>query len=358
MRPTSRAPGPTSAARSRRSASRRPTSPAPRRRVSALLRRPLPVGVAALARARDRELAGRRVGGDGRAAADGGAVADLHRRHQDDVAADVGVGADGGAVLVRAVVVGGDRAGAVVDPLADVGIAEVGEVVGLGAAAEGRVLDLDEVADVDLGAELGAAAQAGERTDDRACADARAEGLAVDVGVGPQGRAGGDAGVADDAVGADASPSSPSSTSPSKMQPTSISTSLPQASLPRRSKRAGSARRTPSFISRSAARRWKRRSRSASCDRAVDAEHLGLARGARSPTTGMPLGDGEGDDVGQVVLAGGVVVLQAPPASASAPRSARPSRRCRSRRSRAAPRSRPSPRRSRRPRRRGAAIRP
>ena len=91
------------------------------------------------------------------------------------VAADVGVGADRRAVLVRAVVVGGDAAGAVVDALADVGIADVGEVVRLRARRQRRCLDLDEVADVDVGAEHRAAAQAAERADDRAGADARAE---------------------------------------------------------------------------------------------------------------------------------------------------------------------------------------
>ena len=71
---------------------------------------------------------------DGRAAADGGAVAERHRRHQHAVAADVHVGADHGAVLVGAVVVGGDAAGAEVDALAHRGVAQVGQVVGLGAA--------------------------------------------------------------------------------------------------------------------------------------------------------------------------------------------------------------------------------
>ena len=88
---------------------------------SGLLRldRPFPVVQAGLARARHRQLAGRRVLGDRRAAADGGAVADRHRRHQHAVAADVHVVADHRAVLVGAVVVGGDAAGAVVDALAD-----------------------------------------------------------------------------------------------------------------------------------------------------------------------------------------------------------------------------------------------
>ena len=71
------------------------------------------------------------------------------------------VGADDGAVLVGAVVVGSDAAGAEVDALADRGVAQVGQVVGLGTARQGAVLDLDEVADVDLGPEIGAGAQPG-----------------------------------------------------------------------------------------------------------------------------------------------------------------------------------------------------
>ena len=89
---------------------------------------------AACLRARHRQLAGRRVLADRRAAADRRAVADRHRRDQHAVAADVHVVADHGAVLVGAVVVGGDAAGAVVDALADRRVAEVGQVVGLGAA--------------------------------------------------------------------------------------------------------------------------------------------------------------------------------------------------------------------------------
>src|SRR4029079_18469674 len=103
------------------------------------------------------------------------------------VAADVRVGADRRAVLVGAVVVGGDAAGAVVDARPDVAVAEIGEVIGLRAFAQRRVLDLDEVADVDVGAEHGAAAQAAVRADDGARADAGAERLAVDVRVGTNG---------------------------------------------------------------------------------------------------------------------------------------------------------------------------
>ena len=54
------------------------------------------------------------------------------------------------AVLVGAVVVGGDRTGAVVHPRAHGGVAQVSEVVGLGALAQSGVFHLDKVADVRL----------------------------------------------------------------------------------------------------------------------------------------------------------------------------------------------------------------
>ena len=74
-------------------------------------------------------------------------------------------GADRRAVLVDAVVVGGDRGGAEVRALADVGVADVGEVRDLGARADVGVLDLDERADLRALAQDGAGAQVGERAD-------------------------------------------------------------------------------------------------------------------------------------------------------------------------------------------------
>jgi UDP-N-acetylglucosamine diphosphorylase/glucosamine-1-phosphate N-acetyltransferase len=81
--------------------------------------------------------------------------------------------------------------------------------------------------------------------------------------------------------------SSPSVTSPSKTQPTSMLTSWPQVSVPRRSKRAGSARRTPACISASAWRHWKRRSRSASCI-ALLTPSTSVSLAACVATTGTP----------------------------------------------------------------------
>ena len=67
-------------------------------------------------------------------------------------------------MLVRAVVVAGDGAGADVAVGADLRVAQVGQVRGLATPPEPRLLDLDEVADLGaLGSEHRAGAQVGER---------------------------------------------------------------------------------------------------------------------------------------------------------------------------------------------------
>src|SRR5687767_12021554 len=106
---------------------------------------------------------------------------------------------DHGAVLVGAVVVAGDGAGADVDVASHRGIADVGEVVGLGAGADVGLLHLDEVADVDFLLEARARAQPRVGADAAILADAGR----VDVAERLDARAGADLGVADHAVGAD-----------------------------------------------------------------------------------------------------------------------------------------------------------
>src|SRR5690606_15714990 len=103
------------------------------------------------------------------------------------------------AVLVGAVVVAGDGARADVGARTDLGIAQVAQVTGLGALAEHRVLQLDEVADVGLFAQHGARAQAGERTTVGALADLRA----FQVRIGLDDGAGAKHGILDHAVRAD-----------------------------------------------------------------------------------------------------------------------------------------------------------
>ena len=73
--------------------------------------------------------------------------------------------------LIEAVVVAEDRAGADVGLGADAAVAEVGQVVGLGASVQSYVLNLDEIADVHVGAELGARPEAREGSDPRPFAD-------------------------------------------------------------------------------------------------------------------------------------------------------------------------------------------
>ena len=77
----------------------------------------------------------RHVFGDGGAGADDAARAHVYRGHQGGVAADKRAFANNGAVFFMAIVIAGDGAGADVHIFANVGIAQVAEVPGLGAAA-------------------------------------------------------------------------------------------------------------------------------------------------------------------------------------------------------------------------------
>ena len=112
-----------------------------------------------------------------------------------------------GLVLVNAVVVAGDDAGADVGFLADLGVAEVGEVAGFDAGVPSfDFFGFDEVADVDVLADLASGAHTGEGTDvgtvgdgavgqDAALAndDSLAQRAVLDHGIGPDGRVGADA---------------------------------------------------------------------------------------------------------------------------------------------------------------------
>src|SRR5690606_24805049 len=165
-----------------------------------LLDRALPVLDGRLLRPGNGELAGRGLARERGARPEGGARAHRHRRHQLGVAADEGVVADDRLVLVGAVVVAGDGTRADVDPGADLGIADVGEMVGLRAFAHAGRLHLDEIADMGMGGEFRAGPQPGIGPDARLGPDAGP----VDVGEGEHLRARADAGVAQDAVRSDA----------------------------------------------------------------------------------------------------------------------------------------------------------
>ena len=81
-------------------------------------------------------------------------------------------------VLGGTIVVGGDDAGADIGGSANVRIAEIGQVAGLGAGAETGRLDLYKVADPRAFADVRARTQSGERTDNRAGCDCRAHYVA------------------------------------------------------------------------------------------------------------------------------------------------------------------------------------
>src|SRR5439155_18285247 len=107
----------------------------------------LPAGNRYLPAARQRELPRRRVLGDGRARADVGAARHAHRRDERGIGTDKALVLDHRAVLLDAVVIAGDGARADVGPGADLGVADVAQMIGLRVRAEPARLHLDEVAD-------------------------------------------------------------------------------------------------------------------------------------------------------------------------------------------------------------------
>src|SRR4030095_5836195 len=126
--------------------SRRAAAPTmPHIRLSLFLGR-LPRRHGNLPRARHGELIGRRVFADRGTRADVRAARNAHGGHQGRVRADKAVVLDDGAALGSAVVVARNGARAYVHAGADVGIADVGEVVRLRALADAARFDLDEIA--------------------------------------------------------------------------------------------------------------------------------------------------------------------------------------------------------------------
>ncbi len=63
----------------------------------------------------------------------------------------------------KPIVIAGDGSGADIGAGADSGIADIGQVVDLGAGLDGRGLGLDEIADPRRFADIGAGAEAGKR---------------------------------------------------------------------------------------------------------------------------------------------------------------------------------------------------
>src|SRR5262245_17190235 len=146
----------------------------------------------ALARTRHRESPFRHARRDRGAGSDVAVRLDLERCDEIHVAADERARADLRAVLGLAVVVHDDGAAAEARALADVGIADVREVVGFHARAEHAVLHLDEVADARAGADVAVRAQVRAGPD----LDVVADPARLDRAVGLQVHARSDAGRA------------------------------------------------------------------------------------------------------------------------------------------------------------------
>ncbi len=88
----------------------------------------------------ERQGIGGDILGDGRTGGDQAAAADPHRGDELGVAADEDVVLDERQVLVDPVVIAGDGAAADIDPLADLGVAEVGEMAGLDSSPSAAFL--------------------------------------------------------------------------------------------------------------------------------------------------------------------------------------------------------------------------
>jgi len=90
----------------------------------------------------------RDVFGDDRSRGDIGAVPDLHGRDKSGVGSDEDPPADRRWVLFHAIVIAGNCPGSDVGSAADVRVAKVAEMHGLGAFSQDGVLEFDEIADM------------------------------------------------------------------------------------------------------------------------------------------------------------------------------------------------------------------
>src|SRR5262249_8790300 len=128
---------------------------------------PRPTLLDRLPSAPERERIRGHIVSDNRARADISAIPDLHRRDQRRIRADECVLADLGAMRGHAFVVPDAGAGAESGARADRCIADVAQVIGLGTGLDHRLLDLDEITDVDVVLQAGARAQPRIGTDQR-----------------------------------------------------------------------------------------------------------------------------------------------------------------------------------------------
>src|SRR5579872_5036204 len=126
-------------------------------------------------------LIGHRIGDDA-PGADVAFRANLDRRDQRRIASDERSRADASLVFLLAIEIARDGARADVHPLADLGVAQVGKMLALGARAQPALLHLDEITHARVGTDIGVHAQPRKRPDLRLRRDLR---------------------IADDAVGLD-----------------------------------------------------------------------------------------------------------------------------------------------------------
>ena len=159
-----------------------------------------PLGFVDLPSAANGESVFGNIVGDARRCANVRAFAEFHRGHESGIAADEDAILDHRLVLVNAVVVAGDGAGADVHFLADYGITKIGEVIGFGAAAKLRLLQLDEVADVGSGGDFIAGTKMREGTETNFLVNAGV----LENAVGLDNGASADLAVDDDGAGLDA----------------------------------------------------------------------------------------------------------------------------------------------------------
>src|SRR5947209_4212973 len=124
-----------------------------------------PAGLLDLAPTPERQRVGRDILRNDRTRADISTRTDLYRCDERRIRADKGVVADLRAVLRIAVVIAGDRAGADIGGSADRSVADIGEMVHLGAAADLGGLDLHKIADTRSLLQVGTRAQPCKRPD-------------------------------------------------------------------------------------------------------------------------------------------------------------------------------------------------
>src|SRR5690606_3832749 len=165
-----------------------------------LLLRAAPAFDGDLRSARNGKPLRRRIARERGAGGQRGASSYLDGRDQLRVGADEGIVFDHGAMLVHTIVITRNGTRTHIDPGANGGVADIRQVIRLGALAQGALLDLNEIAHVRLRANVGTRPQARIGPEPRI---GRHLG-AVDVGVRVDLSAGTDMGVTQDTMRPDA----------------------------------------------------------------------------------------------------------------------------------------------------------